>query len=146
MRILPLLLAALPLLAAPARAWEARAAEADARIAQAQSEWKTAKGAPVLRDALHGVRQGKKPGWAKKLGRKAPKAAWSEAFNGKTYFFGAGFVEKVKDPALRQSTAEDRARAALSELLGQKEVPGAIPVDWYGERKGNLYCLLVLVR
>ncbi|MBI5240555.1 MAG: hypothetical protein HY926_08790 [Elusimicrobia bacterium] len=127
-------------------AWEVKVEETDRRIQQAQSGWKTPKGEPVLRAVLRGAKQGKKPGWARKVSRAAPKAAWSESFNGKTYFFGAGLVEKVKDPALRVSTAQDRARAGLAGILGEPGVAGAIPIDWYGDKKGALYALLVLVR
>jgi hypothetical protein len=150
----PLCCAAL-LLPAFAGAWEVKAADADRRIREVQVRWKTAQGEPVIREVLRGARQGRKPGWARKVRAASDKVCWSESHGGKTYYFGVGLVQKVKNESLRVTTAQDRARASLLELLdaektaaGQAEglVAEAIPIDWYGDRKGSLYALLVVVR
>jgi hypothetical protein len=77
-----------------------------------------------------------------------------------------GLVEKVKDPALRITAAEDRARSNLMYMLGMVKanvgtapsgvslaetqtegaVRGAVAIDWYAPKKDALCALLVVVR
>ncbi|MDD5628029.1 MAG: hypothetical protein PHU21_03125 [Elusimicrobia bacterium] len=137
-----------------AGAWEVKVQDVDRRIQEVQGRWKDAQGKPVLRSILRGARRGPRPGWARKVRRASDPVCWSESYAGKTYYFAVGLVERVKDPYLRLTTAQDRARAGLLELLGghktpggaEGEVAGAVPIDWYGTKNGSLYALLVVVR
>lgn len=146
-------LAAVILLPALAGAWEVKVADVDRRIQEVQGRWKDGKGEPVLKSILNPGQRGRKPGWARKVRAATDPVCWSESYGGKTYYFGVGLVEKVRDPHLRISTAQDRARASLVYLLGTVKtagaeglVAGAIPIDWYPVKGNSLYALLVVVR
>ena len=146
--ILLLVLAALAVV--PAGAWEARVSDVDRRLREVQS-------LSGLRDILRNARQQRKPGWARRIKRADQPVYWTESAGGKTYHFGVGMVRGVKDPGLRLSAAQDRARASLAHALGsvaassgtvsaEAELSGSIPIDWYSDRTGALYALVVVVR
>ena len=155
-RLLPTLAAVL-LLPAITGAWEVKVADVDRRIQEVQGRWKDAKGEPVLKSILGRGKRGKKPAWVKKVRAASDQAYWSESYGGKTYYFGVGLAEEIRDPHLRITTAQDRARASLAYLLGtvkttpektqiEASVAGAIPIDWYAAKDNALYALLVVVR
>jgi hypothetical protein len=147
-------LVAAVLLPAPGAAWEVKVEDVGRRIQEVQGRWKDAKGEPVLKSILGRGKRGKKPGWAKKVRAASDQVCWSESYGGKTYYFGVGLAEKIRDPFLRMTAAQDRARASLVELLGavktaagvEGSVAGAIPIDWYPAKGNSLYALLVVVR
>ncbi|MDP3542132.1 MAG: hypothetical protein Q8T11_06630 [Elusimicrobiota bacterium] len=129
-----LALAALVLLGAagPARAWEAKASKVAERLSRPRT--------PAT------ARQWKKPGWAKKIRSPEDKVFWSEKLGGKTHVFGVGLVRGVDNPGLRASAAADRARASLLEGKEGALLEGAEILDWYLDRRGDMYALAVLVR
>ncbi len=131
MRVLLAVFAAL-CLCAPASAWEAKAAKVAARLSVPRT--------PAA------ARQWRKPGWAKKIRAPEEKVAWSESRGGKTYLFGVGLVRGVDNPALRATMAGDRARASLLEDKASAALEGSEILDWYLDRRGDMYALAVLVR
>lgn len=129
----PLLVAAVLLFAAPpARAWEAKAAKVAERLSRPRS--------PAA------ARQWRKPGWAKKMRAPEDKVFWTESLGAKTYVFGVGLVRGVDNPALRASAAADRARESLLEGKEGALLEGSEILDWYLDRRGNMYALAVLIR
>ncbi len=116
----------------PARAWEAKASGVAERLSRPRT--------PA--DA----RQRKKPGWAKRVSAPEEKVFWSETFGGRTYSFGAGLARGIDNPGLRATAAGDRARASLLGAETSGVLEGSEILDWYLDRRGDMYALAVLVR
>lgn len=116
----------------PARAWEAKASEVEARLKIPRSP--------------SAARQKRKPGWAKKIHAPEDRVSWTESHEGKTYVFGVGLVSGVRNAALRATAAGDRARASLLEGKTSAELEGSEILDWYLDRRGDMYALAVLGR
>ena len=136
----------------PVKAWEARADKVDARLAS--------------RPTPHDARQLTMPGWARRVRAPGEKVFWREGWQGKTYWYGVGFVEGASNPSLRAAIAEDRARASLTAAVGTvtggtATLPNGEPVvktetqatlvnsralDWYMDPDGGMYALVVLVQ
>lgn len=116
----------------PARAWEAKAAKVAERLSRPRT--------PAA------ARQRRKPGWARKIKAPEDKVFWTESLGGKTYVFGVGLVRGVDNPGLRASAVADRARASLLEGKEGALLEGAEILDWYLDRRGDMYALAVLVR
>jgi hypothetical protein len=117
---------------APAFAWEAKAAKVAERLSRPRN--------PAA------ARQWRKPGWAKKIKAPEDRVFWTEAHGGKTYVFGVGLVRGVDNPGLRASAAADRARASLLEGKDSAALEGSEILDWYLDRRGDMYALAVLIR
>ncbi|MDD5302274.1 MAG: hypothetical protein PHS14_04120 [Elusimicrobia bacterium] len=133
MKLTIAVLAAVFLIApAPSRAWEAKASKVAERLRSPRT--------PA--DA----RQRRKPGWAKKIRSPEDKVRWSVGHGGKTYLFGVGLVRGVDNPGLRVTAAEDRARACLLETKSSGTLEGSQILDWYLNRRGDMYALAVLIR
>lgn len=130
----PLLLVAAVLLCAPApaRAWEAKAGKVAERLSRPRT--------PAA------ARQWRKPGWAKKIHAPEDKVFWTETLGAKTFVFGVGLVRGVDNPGLRATAAADRARASLLEGKEGALLEGSEILDWYLDRRGDMYALAVLVR
>lgn len=129
---LSLIAAVLLGLASPARAWEAKASKVAERLSRPRT--------PAA------ARQWRKPGWTKKIRAPEDKVFWSERLGGKTYVFGVGLVRGVDNPGLRASAAADRARASLLEGKESARLEGSEILDWYLDRRGDMYALAVLIR
>lgn len=133
MRALLLLVAAvLTISSPPARAWEAKAKNVAERLSRPRT--------PAA------ARQWRKPGWARKIKAPEDKVFWTEAREGKTFVFGVGLVRGVDNPGLRASAAADRARASLLEGKEGALLEGSEILDWYLDRRGDMYALAVLIR
>jgi hypothetical protein len=140
----------LALTAGPAAAWEAAAAKVDARLKEISSF----QPRPAVQRALKGSRRGRKPGWAKKTPGADGHVHWSETFGGKTYYFGVGTLQDVKNPSLQADAAEEQARVSLAYALGTPGPDGTVKaalagsriLDWYLNPKGELLALAVLVK
>lgn len=133
MRASLLLVAAVLLFSAPpARAWEAKAGKVAERLSRPRN--------PAA------ARQWRKPGWAKKIKAPEDKVFWTEDRDGKTFVFGVGLVRGVDNPGLRASAAADRARASLLEGKEGALLEGSEILDWYLDRRGDMYALAVVVR
>ncbi len=117
---------------APARAWEAKAGKVAERLSRPRT--------PAA------ARQWRKPGWARKIKAPEDKVFWTAAHGGKTFVFGVGLVRGVDNPGLRASAAADRARASLLEGKEGALLEGSEILDWYLDRRGDMYALAVLVR
>ena len=133
MKLAPIVFAAVLLSSAvPARAWEAKAKKVAERLSRPRT--------PAA------ARQWLKPGWAKKIKAPEDKVFWTESLGGKTFVFGVGLVRGVDNPGLRASAAADRARASLLEGKDGALLDGSEILDWYLDRRGDMYALAVLVR
>ncbi|MBI2788927.1 MAG: hypothetical protein HYX59_09630 [Elusimicrobia bacterium] len=117
---------------APARAWEAKAAKVAERLSRPRT--------PAA------ARQWRKPGWARKIHAPEDRVFWTEAHGGKTFVFGVGLARGVDNPGLRATAAADRARASLLEGKEGALLEGSEILDWYLDRRGDMYALAVLTR
>jgi hypothetical protein len=149
--------------ARPSRAfaWDASAAGVAQRTQALERSRKAAKTpADALADVLARARQKRPPDWTK-------KSVWKEDYAGRSYAFGVGAVQGVRNRALRVSAAEDRARAAIASLSSTttvsetKDAAGNVtgrdvetssaaalknttPVDWYWSAADRTFYALIV--
>lgn len=149
--------------ALPARAWEAKAADVERRwtaLEEARASGKDERAEAVGKKA----KSPKKPSWAATTkGAEQPSwlrgSYWTEEHQGKTYYFAVGVASKIRNPALRLTAAEDRARSELMHPLGKCEskssegfsavkcravLKGARILDWF-QAGDDLFALAVAV-
>ena len=151
-------LAALSLISSPLLAWNPSTASS---VTQRKAELKLAlaekEPAAQVIDKQARARQAE-PDWTR-------KTAWKIEEGGRTYVYGVGVAPAaIHNRAMRVSTAEVRARAAIVGLTGTTTVErdgvdggvrtttrseGAVSaeaVDWFEAGDGSLYALVVEVR
>ncbi|MFI5345640.1 MAG: hypothetical protein ACHQ51_04620 [Elusimicrobiota bacterium] len=142
------------LLCVRAYAWEAKAGKVEKRLRELSSFTSGGQSGPAVQRVLRGSRHARKPAWAKKSAGADGRVHWSEKFGGKTYYFGVGALQNVKNPSLQADAAEEQARVSLAYALGAPGADGKISadlsgsriLDWYLNPKGELSALAVIVK